>query len=203
MEDQESEVKFYVRDLAAVEKRLLQQGARLEQPRTHEINLRFDTPNGDLGREFKVVRLRRDTESRLTFKGPAHSSEGVRVRQEIEFVVGDFRAARAFLEALGLQVSMIYEKYRTTFLMKDVHVLLDELPYGSFVEIEGPEPAGILEVNRLLGLDWERRAPESYAVLFEHLRSARGYQFRDLIFENFQGIEVDWPGLGLLPADHL
>jgi len=33
---------------------------------------------------------------------------------------------------------MMYEKYRTTFTIGSLEVVLDELPYGNFVEIEGP-----------------------------------------------------------------
>ena len=128
MKDQELEVKFYVKDLASVERRLVALEARLVQPRAHEINLRFDTPAGDLARGLQVLRLRQDTAARLTYKGPAQARDGVRVRQEIEFVVEDFETARAFLEALGYRVSMLYEKFRTVYDIDDVHVTLDELP---------------------------------------------------------------------------
>ena len=55
------EVKFYVRALPErLKQRLQDLDARLEQPRTYEINLRFDTPNGDLMRQRQVLRLRQD-----------------------------------------------------------------------------------------------------------------------------------------------
>ena len=47
MNDQEIEVKFYVSDLEAIQAHLVQLGARLVQPRTLEVNLRYDTPGGD------------------------------------------------------------------------------------------------------------------------------------------------------------
>ena len=110
MDNQELEVKYLISDLAGLESRVQELGALKFQPRTHEVNLRFDTPSGDLAQKYQVLRLRQDIETRLTFKGPAHTEQGVRIRQEIEFTVGDFDAARLFLEALGFQVSMIYEK---------------------------------------------------------------------------------------------
>ena len=201
MKDQELEVKFYVNNLAAIEERLHKLGAQLEQPRTHEINLRFDTPGGDLARSFRVLRLRQDTAARLTFKGPAHEADGVRVRQELEFVVSDFAMARAFLQALGYQVAMIYEKYRASYDLEGTHIALDEMPYGNFVEIEGPDPATIQSINQRLGLDWTATVPASYVMLFNLLQVKLGLPFRDLIFENFKDLPITVEQLEVRPAD--
>jgi adenylate cyclase class 2 len=141
--DQELEVKFYLPDLPALRARLETAGAQLVQPRVHEINLRFDTPSGDLTRSYRVLRLRQDTEARLTYKGPGELVDGVRSRQELEFTVSDFGTARHFLEALGYEVSVMYEKYRATYTLRGVLVTLDEMPYGYFAEIEGPDGASI------------------------------------------------------------
>jgi predicted adenylyl cyclase CyaB len=104
MKDQELEIKYYVADLAAIDARLQSLGAVVEQVRTHELNLRFDTPGAELTNAMQVLRLRHDTADRLTFKGPMQIVDGIRLRQEIEFTVGDFRSARTFLEALGYKV---------------------------------------------------------------------------------------------------
>jgi len=199
--DQELEVKFYVKDLGAVEARLRKSMALLVQPRTHEFNLRFDTPTGDLARSYRVLRLRQDTAARLTYKGPSQMQEGVRIRQEIEFTVGNFRSARKFLEALGYQVSMIYEKYRTMYDLDKVHVALDELPYGDFVEIEGPDATSIHSVNQIVGLNWEASVPDSYTMLFNRLRSEFNLPYRNLVFESFQGTGINVSLLNIEPAD--
>lgn len=198
---QEIEVKFFVHQLEGIEARILAEGGRLLQPRVSELNLRFDTPDHELERDFRVLRLRQDTAARLTYKGPGIIRDGVRVRQEIEFEVSDFDAARSFLQALGYRVSMIYEKYRTTYRMGETDVALDELPYGKFVEIEGPDATVIHSVSNLLGLNWNASAPGSYAVLFEALRKRMNLPFRDLAFQNFVGIEVTPDLLGVIPAD--
>lgn len=201
MKDSELEVKLFVRNLAAVEERLKVMGAGLVQSRTHELNLRFDTPTGELARNFHVLRLRQDNAARLTFKGPASLQEGVRVRHEIEFEVGDFRSAKKFLLALGYQVCMIYEKFRTVYQVKDVLVTLDEMPYGTFVEVEGPSAASIKDVNQQLGLNWEERIPESYVVLFDRLKTRLDLEFRDLLFENFSDLNIKPDDLSVHPAD--
>jgi adenylate cyclase, class 2 len=201
MKDQELEVKFFVTDLSTVETRLQNLGAHLTSPRILEVNLRFDTPDNQLGRGMRVLRLRQDAISRLTYKGPASGLGGARLRQELEFEVSDFAVARAFLEALGYQVMMIYEKYRAAYDLDTVEVSLDELPYGTFVEIEGPDPAAIQAVTRQLGLDWEATIPASYTVLFDQLKTRLSLPFRDLSFENFKDLLVTPADLGVRPAD--
>jgi len=176
-------------------------GACLYQTRTLETNLRFDTPDKELRRNFQVLRLRQDKVARLTYKGPAEEIGGVRSRREIEFTVSDFEAARALLEALGYRVSLIYEKYRTVYELDGVLVSLDEMPYGDFGELEGPDAESIRAVAQKLGVNWERRIPESYTDLFERLRASQGFTFRDLIFENFKSSHLTAADLNVQPAD--
>jgi adenylate cyclase class 2 len=201
MKDQELEVKFYVSNLPAVEARLQALGAHLTQPRVLEVNLRFDTPDGDLSRSQRVLRLRQDIIARLTYKGPASGLGGARLRQELEFEVSDFTVARAFLEALGYQVMMIYEKYRTAYDLDGVEVSLDELPYGTFAEIEGPDPETIQAVTRKLGLEWDATIPASYTVLFDQLKARLKLDLRDLSFDNFKELHVMPSDLDVQPAD--
>jgi adenylate cyclase class 2 len=198
--DQELEVKFYIPDLAGLQARLESLGARLVQPRVHETNLRFDTPAGELSRGFRVLRLRQDAEARLTYKGPGSEQDGVRARLELEFTVSDFDMARRVLEALGYQVSVMYEKYRATYALKGVLVTLDEMPYGNFIEIEGPDGASIRQAAEGLGLDWEARLLESYLVLFDRLRARLGFDFQHLSFANFEGVAVTGEMLGVRRA---
>lgn len=199
--DQEIEVKFYMNDLGAIQTRLVQLGAQLAQPRTLEVNLRYDTVDGELARSFRVLRLRQDTAARLTFKGPARAQDGARIRQEIEIEVEDFERARALLAALGYRVTMVYEKYRTKYEFKGVHLDLDEMPYGNFIELEGADVPALHALSDLLGLEWEASSPASYVMLFDALRAKMNLQFRDLSFENFVGLRLLPEDLGLKAAD--
>ncbi|HSJ89327.1 MAG TPA: class IV adenylate cyclase [Anaerolineales bacterium] len=198
---QEREIKFYVLHLDRLITRLQDMNARLAQPRVLETNLRFDLPDGSLRTAGRVLRLRRDTKARLTYKGAGQSDQGILDRQEIEFVVDNFEMARKFLEALGYQQSMVYEKYRTTYEIDDVSVMLDELPYGNFVEIEGETNEQIQTLSQKLHLDKDAAIGNSYAGLFDNIRKALQLSFQDLIFENFTGIQITADQLGVRPAD--
>jgi adenylate cyclase, class 2 len=199
---QEIEAKFYVQDLRQIETRIQRLGARLIQARIFETNIRFDLPDGGLRSEGRVLRLRQDSEARLTYKGSGSSAQGVVSRTEIEFTVEDFNKARLLLEALGYQSVMVYEKYRTIYELETCHIMLDEMPYGQYVEIEGTETSAIHAIARQLQLNLEAAIINaSYAGLFERIRKALALPFTDLTFENFKGITVTPAHLQVNPAD--
>lgn len=198
---QELEVKLYLSDMPAFQQKVEAIGSQLTEPRQHEINLRFDTPKGELTRTAQVLRLRQDTAARLTYKGPGETIDGVHARREIEFTVSDFQSAQSLLETLGYQVSLMYEKFRTTYVLDGLQITLDEMPYGNFTEIEGSDAAAIRTMAEKLNINWGARILDSYTSLFDRLRAELGFTFRDLSFENFSGRVISPVDLGVKPAD--
>lgn len=196
----EREVKFYILDLREIQKRLLGVNAEIIKPRVFERNLRFDTPDGRLSDALQVLRLRQDTRARLTFKGPSQPDENISVRQEYEVTVSDFEEMHYILTALGFVVSIMYEKYRTTYGLRGTEVVLDEMPYGHFIEIEGPDVESIQEAADLLGLDWSARCNENYMTLFDRLRE-RGLEAEHLTFDLLEGKTFTAADFDLQPGD--
>ena len=198
---QEIEAKYFIRDLAKLEARILAEGGQRLHPRILETNLRFDTQNRDLSQHFQVLRLRQAHKVTMTYKGIALMLDGASQRQEIEIEVGDLDTARAMLEALGYQVVRTYEKYRTEYQLDGLTITLDELPYGEFVEIEGPGAAEIRQMAIRLGLDATANVQVNYLMLLDRVREARHLTFHDLTFENFKGLSITSQDLGVRPAD--
>ena len=116
--------------------------------------------------------------------------DGIFRRFEAEVVVSDFETMDVILRRLGYQVALIYEKYRTTYMLGDAEIVLDELPYGNFTEIEADE-ATIERVVEMLGLGGYRRMRGSYTGIFAELKVRLALEMRDLSFEGFVGVEVD------------
>lgn len=188
---QETEAKFFVLDLDGIRMRLQILEAHLIQPRVLETNIRFDLPDSGLRSKGQVLRLRRDTEAKLTFKSGSTNLQGVLSRKEIEFVVDDFEKAKLFLEALGYQRLFYYEKYRTTYEFNECHIMLDELPYGNFVEIEGENVDLIREVADKLNLKWDTTIPTSYHVLFDQLCAKHpDLDPKELSFSALNGLNI-------------
>ncbi len=202
MNGQETEAKFYIRDLRKIELRLQELKAQLIQPRTHETNLRFDNANSDLRRSYRVLRLRQDEKARFTFKGPSVEKEGgVLSRQEIEFVVEDFESAKQFLEALGYEAVVFYEKFRATYELNDTHIMLDELPYGEFIEIEGESVEAIHNIANLLGLNWDAMIKAGYHALFERVTGKYNLESSQLSFAALKNIKITGDDLSIQAAD--
>ncbi len=136
----------------------------------------------------------------LTYKarlaGPGSETAPVKELEEIEVQVSDFHRMQAILERLGFEPIFLYEKYRETFRLDEVEIMLDELPYGCFVEIEG-EISAIDRAAAQLGLAAARRVPGTYLSLFEALRQRRNLPFRDLTFANFRELHITPADLGL------
>ena len=188
--NQEIEAKFSVRNIAPIRAHLIQLGATCIVPRQMEFNLRFDTPDGNLSKTGQVLRLRRFDDNRMTYKGPGVRNSGVLERTEIEITIGDFDLARLLLESLGYTPIFLYEKYRAIWQLGDKHIMLDEMPFGSFVEIEAASAAEVREQANKLGLNPHASIPASYQALFERTKISRRLAFSDITFANFTGIRI-------------
>ena len=182
----ETEVKYAVPDPAALRERLRSAGADLIQPRAHELNLRWDNPAGELRAAGIVLRLRQDNQARLTLKLPVGPwGAEAKTLRELELEVSDFEVARQILAALGFEVWLTYEKYREIYDLAGAEISVDELPFGSFVEIEGSLEE-IAAVARSLELDGAPRITAGYGMLFLEARERQGVAAEACTFAAWQ-----------------
>lgn len=191
MENLEVEVKFLVADLPALRQRILSLNIPLHIPRTFEQNLRWDNSWDGLLRKGQLLRLRQDSRIRLTFKGTAHSSSSnqLKVREEVEIELDNFEKMATILERIGFTPRQRYEKYRETFRANGVEIVLDELPFGNFVELEGDETA-IRQMAEKLNLAWSERILDNYLLLMSRMQQVYALPFTDLTFANFAGTNL-------------
>ncbi len=180
----ESEIKIPVAELDSIRRRLDQKGAEQLSPRQDEVNILFDTTDGSLGANGRVLRVRRVGErSLLTFKGPASWDGAVKLRREIELEVSSSRAISEMLHALGYAPWMRYEKKRESWTFGGVRIELDHTPMGDFVELEGPV-ADLEDTARALELDPERAVAQSYISLWQLFREEHPDLGHDMVFES-------------------
>jgi len=185
----ETEIKLYVPDLAPLPDRIEAAGGALVSPRVLEYNIRYDSASHGLTERGIVLRLRRDARVRLTYKEAPQAASDVISRLEAEVTLDDFETMDFILRRLGVVPFTVYEKYRTTYRLGAVEIVLDEMPYGSFVEIEGPAPA-IRAALDTLDLGRHIAVKTSYLGLFAQMRTALGLGFTDLTFANFEGVTI-------------
>ena len=186
---QEVEVKLHSPDLAEVRRALDAAGATLTKPRVYERNVRYDSADGALTAAGIVLRLRQDEAVKLTYKADASMERGIVSRFEAEVEVSDFETMDVILQRLGYEVALVYEKHRTTYTLEGAEIVLDELPFGNFSEIEG-EAEKIELVIEALGLGGAQRMAGSYVDIFWDVKARLGLDARDCTFEAFAGVDV-------------
>jgi len=119
----------------------------------------------NLDQRTRVLRLRRVGDKAVfTYKERYPSTSAVKRQREDETRVEDADALAAILDALGYEPALVYEKRRTTWRAAAAEVVIDELPFGLFVEIEGDERA-IREAEELLDLARAEAEMASYPEL--------------------------------------
>jgi len=186
----EIEVKFHLPEIEPIRKRLLNGGAR-HGGRLFETNIRFENASKSLKMQGILLRLRKDDRIRLTLKSNlSRPDTQFKVHRELELEVGDFGVCHSILEGMGFYPEQSYEKWRETFLLNDTKLLIDTMPYGVFIEIEG-ERSHIRDMANRLDLNWEERILLNYLEIFEIVRRKEGLSFTDITFENFKTVDLD------------
>ncbi|MGH9602496.1 MAG: class IV adenylate cyclase [Terriglobales bacterium] len=178
----EVEIKFFVADLKALERKLRAAGFRSITPRTHEMNTLYDLPGIPLRRRGELLRVRRyGKEWTFTHKAAARAGRH-KSRAETETVVGDGARLEGILRALGFQPTFRYEKFRSEWSDGRGHVVLDETPIGNVAEIEGA-PRWIDRTAKKLGVAPADYITASYATLFFDWKASTGSAAEEMTFK--------------------
>ncbi len=186
----EIEVKFHLREPENLRRRLLGLGAA-DLGQVFEKNARYEDREGNLKRNGCLLRLRRDGACRLTYKSPPpEASTEFKIYRELEVTVSNAPNMDAILNALGFRAVQTYEKWRQSFTLGEVQVCIDTMPFGCFVEIEGPG-VRIKHTAGNLGLDWGERILTNYLAMFQFMREKYQWTFNDVTFDNFASVQFD------------
>lgn len=154
---------------------------RLDKKRSDEITAKL----GEMGAEFRsevfeenylhrggvidergaVLRLRKiGDKTLLTYKERLRNDSDMKHRIEHETTVADVDEMENIIGRLGYKLSVVYEKHRKTWHFHDVEVVLDELPFGLYMEIEGTVEA-IVEAETVLQIHDLEPEPRGYPRL--------------------------------------
>ena len=182
----EAEVKLACDDLD----RLRGAGFELKvvEPRHFEDNWLLDTRDKTLLTQGKALRIRfARGKGWITFKGAVRDTDSVvKVREEIEVETPAPDRTIELFERLGFQCSFRYQKYRTVYQVavdgRELMVVFDETPMGSFIEIEGNEST-VTRVFEASGFSDTDIVRESYPELQAKRCNERGVPLEDLVFE--------------------
>ncbi|HZT58433.1 MAG TPA: class IV adenylate cyclase [Pyrinomonadaceae bacterium] len=147
----EKKYRLTVEQTGPLRHRLEAVGEREGAGAEFEENTIYTGPGLDPKR--RVLRLRRKgARAVFTFKERGEGQSAIKRQREDETEVSDADALADILDALGYRPALVYEKRRETWRVGGAEVVLDELPFGLFVEIEGEEHE-ILAAEKSLGLE--------------------------------------------------
>lgn len=178
----EVEIKFLVRSLPELRRKLRAAGFRMVTPRTHEMNTLYDFPGDVLRKRGELLRIRKyGNKWKLTHKSKGNIGRH-KSRVEIETAVEDGAKVAAVFGALGLRPSFSYEKFRAEWSDGKGAVVVDETPIGNLAEIEGP-PRWIDKTARALGVSPSDYIILNYAVLFQQWKRKTGSPARNMLFD--------------------
>jgi adenylate cyclase, class 2 len=187
--NKEIEIKFRLKDLKSLTRKLRSAGFRELTKRTHEMNTLYDLPGNPLRARGELLRLRKyGSEWLLTHKAKGKAARH-KSRAETETKVADGRSMEAILHALGFVPTFRYEKFRAEWTDGKGHVVLDETPIGNLGEIEG-SARWIDRVAKQLGIERREYITKSYAELFFDWKKATRSPATEMTFDDVRNLRA-------------
>jgi adenylate cyclase class 2 len=154
----EKKYRLTARQRDEVRVRLAEIGA-VREGEEFEVNTLYNGDAVELNQA--VLRLRRiDERALLTYKERVGTRTDIKEQLEFETAIENPDAIEFILEALGYYPALVYEKRRETWRIEDTEIVVDELPFGLFMEIEGEEQ-NIRDIENRLAI--KRLVPEPLA----------------------------------------
>jgi len=136
---------------------------------------------GVLDEKQAVLRVRKiGDKTILTFKEHIANNSGIKQQTEYETIVEKSEELEKIIESLGFEKALVYEKRRQTWTFRAVEIVLDELPFGQYMEIEGSLMA-IAEAEMILDIEHFEAENETYP----HLTQKFGVQNEQLTEARF------------------
>jgi len=166
----EVEVKYQLSFLPKV-KKLMDAHGFIFQGKVFERNFVFDTANNDLQFSHKTLRLRILTKNLyhlqglLTTKTRIESSE-FKSHDETQTAVANPTAILQVLKN-AFEKHIEYQKFRSTYYSEslEIEACVDELPFGTFLELEGKTDETLKRVIKLLKLEYLKPILKGYPTM--------------------------------------
>lgn len=174
--NKEIEIKICLEDKEGLQKKLLTLGWKAVNTVFHKTYL-VTTPNEGLFKKgiYPRVRIEGD-KTRFTIKVKPVEQKGIDdremkffQREEHEIWVEDAEELVRMLAILGLTEVLVDEKYRQTWESEELanlSVVIDTLPFGCYMEIEGQKEE-IDQMIKKLGLENKERITIAYRRVYQ------------------------------------
>ena len=177
----EIEIKFPLRDRAAIVQKLREIGAERLYAETFEDNIVLDR-RGELRTRGALLRVRKFGKYAIaTFKGPMSIEGGIKSREEVQTGVESFELAIQLFDSLGFKPVFRYQKFREVWRVREAEVVIDRTPIGDYFEIEGSMDT-IRTIAADLGMNMDQAIRHTYADLYRQARRTRADLPEHMVF---------------------
>jgi adenylate cyclase class 2 len=164
----EIEAKFLNADHDALRVRLRELGAECTAPMRLMKRKNYDFPDNRLDKEKNGWVRVRDEGGKITLSYKQLNDRTLLGTHEANMTVDSFDAADAFLQAIGLEPKTYQETKRESWRLDKFEIELDEWPWVKpYIEIEGPDEAGLRDLSAKLELDWDAVCHGSVEVVYQ------------------------------------
>lgn len=146
-----------------------------------ERTVRYDNENLKYSSNDLFIRTKSGIKNVVTLKEiPDNevSTSFERITTEIE--VDDINKMGYILEKIGLTKKFIMEKYRLFFRYGNIDILIDELPFGIYLEIKGDDKE-IDKITKLLNIENENLIKATYWDIYDKIKKNKKND--DIVFE--------------------
>jgi adenylate cyclase, class 2 len=124
---------------------------------------------GVLDEKLAVLRIRTtERKSTMTYKRRIQNASDAKHQIEYETEISDPDSVAALFSELNFSPRLVYEKRRKTWKLRNTEIVLDELPFGRYMEIEG-SITEIKEAEMILGIEDFEVENETYPRLTSRL----------------------------------
>lgn len=189
----EIEAKFLDADHDALRAKLKELGAECVQPMRVMKRQGFDFPDGRLrDKNNGWVRVR-DEGDKITMSYKQLNNRELDGTHEVQIIVDNFDSAGEFLKALGMERNVFQVTKRESWRLGEFEIELDEWPWAKpYVEMEGPDEAGLKDLAAKLGLDWSKVCHGSVEIVYQGEYDVTDEDIYTIPNINFDDPVPDW-----------
>lgn len=176
----EKQVKYKINNFDYISKRLIEIEA-IFIGGFMEKTIRYDNDDLKCSNNGVFIRTKSGMKNVLTLKEiPTDSSNTSFERITTEVEVDNINKIGYILEKIGLTKKFIMEKYRLFFKYDNVDILIDELPFGIYLEIKG-EDNEINRVTKMLNIDEADLIKMTYWDIYDKIK--KDSKNENIVFE--------------------
>ena len=176
----EKQVKYKINNFDYISKRLIEIEA-IFIGGFMEKTIRYDNDDLKCSNNGIFIRTKSGMKNVLTLKEiPTDSSNTSFERITTEVEVDNINKIGYILEKIGLTKKFIMEKYRLFFKYDNVDILIDELPFGIYLEIKG-EDNEINRITKMLNIDETDLIKMTYWDIYDKIK--KDSKNENIVFE--------------------